>query len=63
MESNYLNKLAYRSKREKKKKKAYCKSNDKRKEEQRGKHEDILKGLQNHKMWGRKVRKSRLFFL
>ena len=26
------------------------------------KHEDIKKGHQNHKIWGRKVIKSRLFF-
>ena len=61
MESNHLNKPAYRSKR-RKKKKTYCKSNDKHKEEQKDKHEDVKKGLQKHRMWGRKARKSRLFF-
>ena len=49
----------YRSKR---KKKTYCKSDDKHKEHQKDKHEDVKKELQNHKMWGRKVRKYRLFF-
>ena len=34
----------------------------KHKEQQKGKHEDVKKGYQNDKMWGRKVRKSRLFF-
>ena len=51
----------YRSKR--KGKKTYCRSNDKHKEQQKDKHEDVKKGYQNHKMWGRKVRKSLLFFL
>ena len=32
------------------------------KEQQKDKHEDDKKGLQNHRMWGSKVRKSRLFF-
>ena len=32
-------------------------------EQQKDKHEDVLKkNLKNHKMWGRKVRKSILFF-
>jgi len=51
LESNHLNKPAYRSKRGKKN---YYKSDDKHKEQQRDKHEDIKKGLQNHRMWGRK---------
>ena len=46
-----------------KKKKTYCKSDDKHKEQQKDKHEDVKKGLPNHRMWRRKVRKSRLFFL
>ena len=47
----------YRSKtknKTKQKKKNCCKSNKKQK--------DVKKGRQNHKMWGRKVRKSRLSF-
>ena len=32
------------------------------KEQQKDKHEDVKKGHQNHKMWIRKVRKSRLVF-
>ena len=36
---------------------------DDKKEQQNNKCEDVKKGLQNHKMLGRKVRKSRLFFL
>ena len=60
MESNHLNKPVYRSKRGKKK--PYCKSDDKHKEQQEDKHEDVIKGLQNHRIWGRKVRKSKLFF-
>ena len=55
MESNHLNKPVYRSTKEKKK--SYCKSDDKYKEHQKDKHEDV-KGFQNHRMWGRKVRKS-----
>ena len=55
--SNHMNKPAYRSKRGKK---YYCKSNDKHKEQQKDKNEDVKKGLQNHRMRGRKVRKSRL---
>ena len=43
-------------------KKPYSKSKDKQKEQQKDKHEDVKKGLQNHKMWGRKVRKPRLSF-
>ena len=61
LESNHFSKPIYRSKR--KKKKTFCKSDNKHKEQQKDKHEDIKKGCQNHKMWGRKVRKSRLFFL
>ena len=56
MESNQLNKLVYRYK------KNYCKSDYKHKEQQKDKHENVKKGPKNHKMWGRKVRKSRLFF-
>ena len=61
LENNHLNKSAYRTK--SMKKKSYCSSDDKYKEQQKNKHEDIKKGLQNHRMWERKVRKSRLFFL
>ena len=60
MESNSLNKPVNRSKGGKK---TYCKSNNKHKEQQKDKHEGVKKGLQNHKIWGRKVRKSRLFFV
>ena len=56
---NHLNKPIYRSKR---KKKNYCKSDNKHKEQQKDKHEDVKKGLQNQKVWRRKVRKSRLLF-
>ena len=45
MESNHLNKLAYRSKNGKGKKN-YYKSNDKHKEQQKDKYEDVKKGLQ-----------------
>ena len=55
MESDHLNKPSYISKSGKKKN--YCKSNDKQKEQQKDKHEDVKKGLQNRRMWGRKVRK------
>ena len=54
-----LNKPVYRSKR---KKKIYCKSDEKHKEQKKEKYKHGKKGLQNHRMWGRKVRKSRLFF-
>ena len=54
-----MNKPAYRSKRGKK---YYCKSNDKHKEQQKDKNEDVKKGLQNHTMWGRIVRKYIFFF-
>ena len=40
----------------------YYNSDDKHKEQQNDKHEDVKKGLQNYTMWGRKVRKYRLFF-
>ena len=66
MGSNHLNKPAYiqKGKEEKeKKKKSYCKRDTKHKEWPKDKHEDVKKGLQKHKMWGRKVRKSKLFFL
>ena len=58
MEHNhqYTDKPVYRSKR-----KTYCKSDDKHKEQQKHKREGVEKGLQNHRLWGRKVRKSRLF--
>ena len=46
----------------KKKKKNYFKSDNKHKEEQKDNHEDVKKGHQNHKMWRRKVGKSRIFF-
>ena len=63
LESNHLNKPAYRSKTSGKKKKNYCKSDDKHKEQQKDTHEDVKKRLQNHRMWGRKVRTSILLFL
>ena len=54
----YSNKPVYRSKRKKKKEHllTYCRSKDKHNEWQKDK--DVKKGHQNHKMWGRKVRKS-----
>ena len=66
---NHLNKPAYRSKSENKQtnktkqKKTYCNRDDKQKEKQKDKHEDVKKGLQNHRMWGRKLRKQSIFFL
>ena len=45
-----------------KEKRNYYNSNDKHKEQQKDKHEDVKKGIQNHRMWGRKIRKYRLFF-
>ena len=42
MESNHLNKLVYRSKR---KEKTYCKSNNKHKEQQKDKYEDVKKNI------------------
>ena len=63
LESNHLNIPVYRSKRKrKKKKKKLCESNNKHKEQQKDKHEDVKKGPKNHKMWGRRVRKFRLSF-
>ena len=61
MQSNHLNKPANRAKRGKKKKN-YCKNDDKHKEQKKDTHEDVKKGLQSHRMWGRKVRKYRFFF-
>ena len=58
MESNHLSQ--YRDK--KRKKKSTCESNDRHKERKKDKHEDVKKEHQNHKMWGRKVRKPTLFF-
>ena len=49
MESNHLSKPVYRSKKEEKK--TICESNDKHKEQQKDKHEDVKQGHQNHKMW------------
>ena len=40
----------------------YFKRDDKHKEQQKDKHQDVKKWLQNHRMWGRKVKKSRLSF-
>ena len=59
LESNHLNKPAYRSKRGKKN---YCKSDDKHKEQQTDAHKDVKKGLQNHRTWARKERKYRFIF-
>ena len=56
LESNNLNRPVL------KKKKNYCKSDDQLKKQQKDKHEDVKKGLQNHRMWRTKIRKSRLFF-
>ena len=47
-----LNKPVDRSKR---KKNTCCKSDNKHKEHQKDKHEDVKKGLQNHKMGGEKI--------
>ena len=54
LESNHLNKPVYRSKR--KKVKVVINT-------RKDKHEGVKKRLQNHRMWGRKVRKSRNFFI
>ena len=68
MESNHLNNPVYRTKREKKKKKTrltlkgMTNTRDKHKEKQKDKNEDVKKELQNHRIWERKVRKSKLFF-
>ena len=59
MESNNINNPVYRFK---KKNCESDESDDKHKEQQKGKQEDGKKGHQNHKMWGKKVRKCRLFF-
>ena len=62
LESNHLNKPVYRSKRfVTTTTKNYCKSDNKHKEQQKDNHESAKKGHKNHRMWGRKVRKSRLF--
>ena len=58
LESNHLNKQYA----DLKEKKNYCKSNNKHEEQQKDKHEDFKNELQSHRKWGRKVRKSRLFF-
>ena len=42
------------------KKKSICESNDKHKEQKKDKH-DVKRGHQNHKMWGRRLRKCRFF--
>ena len=57
MESNHLNKQVYRSKRKKLKPivKVMIKTGIAK--------EQTRKYLQNHKIWGRKVRKSRLYIL
>ena len=56
MESNQINHYS-----DLKGKKNYYRSDDKYKKQQKDKHEGILKGHQNHKIWGKKVRKFRLF--
>ena len=48
----------YRSKR----KKIYCESDDKHKEQQRNKPEYVERRHENRKMWGMRVRKSRFCF-
>ena len=58
MKSNHLNTQVNRNKR----KKNYHKSNNIHKEQQKDKLEDAKTVHQNDKMWGRKVRKSQLFF-
>ena len=60
MESNQLNKPIHISKR---KRKTYCESDEKHKEQQKDKHEDAKNGHQNHKLWGRKVRKLHSFYI
>ena len=42
------------------KKKPICESNNKHKEQKKEKH-DVKRGHQNHKMWGRRLRKCRFF--
>ena len=58
MESNHLSKYTDRER-----KTSHCKSNDKHKEKQKDKNENVEKGLPNHKMWGGNVIKYKLFFL
>ena len=58
LERNHLNKPVYRSKR---KKKAIVKVMINRRNSKE-KHEDVKKDFKNHKMLGRKVRKSGFFF-
>ena len=55
MESNQLNKSVFR-------KKLIYESDNKHKEQQKDKHEDVKKEHKSHKMWGMRVRKSRLFY-
>ena len=57
MESNHLNKPVYRPKRKKN-----CESESDDKHSKRINMKMLKKGHQNHKMWGRKERKSILFF-
>ena len=58
MESNHLNRPAYRSKGGGN----YCKSDSKHKEQQKEKYEDVRKGLQDLRMWGESQKIETLFF-
>ena len=57
MESNHLSQHT-----DLKKKKNYGKSDDKHTRNSKRRNMMLKKGLQNHAMWGRKVRKYILFF-
>ena len=57
MESNHFKKPIYISKR----KKNYCKSNKKHREQQKDNHEFVKKGRQTYKMWRIEVRISKPF--
>ena len=62
LKRNHLNKPVYRSKGGKKKNQPILRD-DKHKEQQKAKHEDVKKDSRIIKYWGSKVRKSRPFFL
>ena len=58
MESNHLKQY---TKQKGVEKRNYWKNDNKPKEQESDKHEDVIKGLQNHKMWGRTLKQSRFF--
>ena len=54
MESNHLNSSIQILKK-------LFESDNKHKDQQKDKHEDVKVDIKNHKIWGRRVRKSRVF--